>query len=191
MSPSATTTRTTFNIRTSAFTAQHFIALLLAYFLLIQTIAPPALATAQPGFSFAWLDMCVSSFASIFKKPNSPQPVAAAVPVPVKQTTEEFGVVLTQLSTAFSGHVGIEHHQPLRKVVVSANNPTGMPLNFESIDEDGTHRPYSNVAGLTGAQKIATARDDGLGLSLGGFNPGELFSGSGVPGVFARVAAVG
>lgn len=191
MSPWATTPRTnqTLNLHTSAFTAQHFIALLLTYFLLIQTIAPPALAAHRPGFSFASLGKSLASFAAIFKRPNPP--AAAVVPVAVKQSTEEFGVVLTQLSTAFSGHVGIEHHQPLRKVVVSANNPTGMPLNFESIDEDGTHRPYSNVAGLTGAQKIATARDDGAGLSLGGFSPGELFSGTGVPGVIARVAADG
>lgn len=169
---------------------QHFITLLLAYCLLIQTIAPPALAAPRQSFSFAWLGNSAASLASVFKKPNSAPPAAAAA-VPIKQSTEEFGVVLTQLSTAFSGHVGIEHHQPLRKVVVSANNPSGMPLNFESIDEDGTHRPYSNVAGLTGAQKIATARDDGTGMSLGGFNPGELFSGTGVPGVIARVAADG
>ncbi len=71
---------------------------------------------------------------------------------------------------AFTGHVGIDHHQPLRKLVVSSNNPTGMPLNFESLDADGTHRPYSNVAGLTGGLKIATARDDGTGMSLGGFS---------------------
>ena len=66
-----------------------------------------------------------------------------------------------------------------------------MPNNFESLDADGTHRPYSNVAGLTGGLKIATARDDGTGMSLGGFHPGELFSGTGVPGVIARVAADG
>ncbi|HEX5832967.1 MAG TPA: hypothetical protein VFY34_03895, partial [Pyrinomonadaceae bacterium] len=193
MSPCANKTRTGvhFNLRHSSFTVQHFVALLLAYLLLIQTIAPPALAAPRPGFSFAWLDKSVASFASIFKAPNGPQPVAAAVPVPVKQSTEEFSVVLTPLTTAFSGHAGIEHHQTLRRVVVSANNPTGMPLNFESIDEDGTHRPYSNIAGLTGAGKIATARDDGTGLSLGGFTPGELFTGTGVPGVIARVAANG
>ncbi|HEX5887480.1 MAG TPA: hypothetical protein VFY61_02205, partial [Pyrinomonadaceae bacterium] len=186
MFPCANKTRTNLTIN-----VQHFITLLLAYCLLIQTIAPPALAAPRPGFSFAWLDNSVASLTSVFKKPNSAPPATAAAAVPVKQSTEEFGVVLTQLSTAFSGHAGIEHHQPLRRVVVSANSPTGMPLNFESIDEDGTHRPYSNVAGLTGAKKIATARDDGTGLSLGGFTPGELFSGTGVPGVIARVAADG
>ncbi|HEY0730675.1 MAG TPA: hypothetical protein VGD38_21495, partial [Pyrinomonadaceae bacterium] len=186
MFPCASKTRTNLTIN-----LQHFITLLLAYCLLIQTIAPPALATARPGFSFAWLNNGVASLTSVFKKPNSAQPAAAAAAVPVKQSTEEFGVVLTQLSTAFSGHAGIEHHQPLRKVVVSANSPSGMPLNFESLDEDGTHRPYSNVAGLTGAKKIATARDDGTGMSIGGFVPGELFSGTGVPGVIARVAADG
>jgi RHS repeat-associated protein len=193
MSLSANSTRVsnTSTFQPAASTARTFITLLLTYCLFLQTLAPPALAAPRTGFSFAWLDKSVSSLASIFKNPKTNRPAVAAPAVFVKPATEEFGVVLTPLSTAFSGHVGIEHHQPLRTVVVSANNPTGMPINFESIDEDGTHRPYSNVAGLTGGRKIATARDDGTGSSLGGFTPGELFVGTGVPGVIARVAANG
>ena len=177
-----------------AFTAQSFITLLLMYCLLLQTLAPPALAAPLgpgKGFSFAWLDKGVSSLAAIFERPKTNPPPFATAAVPVTPTTEEFGVVLTPLTTTFSGHAGIEHHQPLRTVVVTANSPNGMPLNFESIDEEGTHRPYSNVAGFTGGLKIATARDGGTGLSIGGFAPGELFVGTGAPGVIARVAADG
>ena len=120
---------------------QVFIALLLTYCLLLQILAPPALATPQAGYSFAWLDKGVSSVAALFKSPKVNQPPpnpAAALVIPAP---EEFGVVLTPVTTAFTGHIGIEHHQPLRKLVVSANNPTGMPGNFESLDADGTHRP--------------------------------------------------
>ena len=167
------------------------ISLLLSYCLLIQILAPPALATPSAGYSFAWLDKGVSSVAAIFESPNAAKPPSNSAAALITPATEEFGVVLTPVTTAFTGHIGIEHHQPLRKLVVSSNNPTGMPGNFESLDADGTHRPYSNVAGLTGGLKIATARDDGTGMSLGGFAPGELFSGTGVPGVIARVAPDG
>ncbi len=191
---SFTATRTSrINLQLPAFSAKRFIALVLTYCLLLETLAPPALAIQKPGFSFAWPNTGLSSLVETLKGPNMDQPPVApsAVPAPVTPATEDFGVVLTPVTTAFSAHVGIEHHQPLRKLVVSANSPSGMPLNFESIDADGTHRPYSNVAGLTGGLKIATARDDGTGLSLGGFTPGELFTGTGVPGVIARVAADG
>ncbi|HEV8427371.1 MAG TPA: RHS repeat-associated core domain-containing protein [Pyrinomonadaceae bacterium] len=174
----------------SAFIAPRFIALLLIYVLVMQTLAPPAFAAPKPGFAFSWPDSH-NSLLSIFKKPKANKPATAATIPMVQPATEEFGVVLTPLNTSFAGHVGIEHHQPLRKLVVSANNPSGMPNNFESLDADGTHRPHSNVAGLTGGLKIATARDSGTGMSLGGFNPGELFSGTGVPGVIARIAADG
>ncbi|HEU4768910.1 MAG TPA: hypothetical protein VFS77_16110, partial [Pyrinomonadaceae bacterium] len=188
MSSTATGTSRIFNLQ-----PQRLIAFLLAYCLLLQTLAPPALAIPKPGFSFAWPNVGFSSLGDVFKGPKMDQPEPAAVPAPppVTPATEDFEVVLTPLTTAFSAHVGIEHHQPLRKVVVSSNSPNGMPLNFESIDADGTHRPYSNVAGLTGGLKITTARDDGTGMSLGGFTPGELFSGTGVPGVIARIAADG
>ena len=183
-----------FNVRPSNFPAQRLIAQVLMFLLIMQTVAPPALAAPtpqRPGFSFTWLSESASSLASMFKKLKGEQPASAPPGAPVRLVTEDFGVVLTPLTTTFAGHVGIDHHQPLRKIVVSSNNPTGMPLNFESLDADGTHRPYSNVAGLTNGLKIATARDDGTGMSLGGFHPGELFSGTGVPGVIARVAADG
>jgi RHS repeat-associated protein len=192
MSPTAKRTKTTraFNFRTSAFPAHPLIAQLLVFMLLMQTIAPPALAASSQGFSLSSLGRrASSSLAAVFGTPGAGTRATSAPAVTIKPATEEFGVVLTPLSTAFAAHAGIEHHQPLRKVVVSANNPAGVPLNFETLDADGTHRPYSNVAGLTGALKIATARDDGAGMSRGGFKPGELFSATGAPGVIARVAA--
>ncbi|HEV2706799.1 MAG TPA: RHS repeat-associated core domain-containing protein [Pyrinomonadaceae bacterium] len=193
--PQRTTINCARNFRLDAFPARRFIARVLAFILLAQTIAPPALAAPTHGLSLTSLGShALSSLSSAIGKLGGGDGSARADSVQTVASmpvTEEFGVVLTPLSTAFAGHTGIEHHQPLRKVVVSSNHPTGMPLNFEALDADGTHRPHSNVAGLTGGVKIATARDDGAGISRGGFKPGELFSGTGVPGVIARVAADG
>lgn len=86
----------------------------------------------------------------------------------------------------FDRPVGIDHHQPTNKVVLSVNYPTGQPHNFEVVDIFGNRQPFSNISGLTEEVKIATARDDG-----GGFTPGELFTGTGVPGHIARISADG
>jgi len=101
------------------------------------------------------------------------------------------GVELTALSTAFNNHTGIDYHQRTRKVVVSANSTTGQPNNFELIQADGAHANFSNVSGVSGELKIATARDDGFGVSLAGFKPGDLFTSTDAPGVVARVASDG
>ncbi|HEX6623534.1 MAG TPA: hypothetical protein VF064_07460, partial [Pyrinomonadaceae bacterium] len=201
MSPKTkrTSTPRTLDLRPTAFPARRLIAQVLAFLLLAQTIAPPALAApaqgfslASQGFSLASLGSRVfSSFAAVLDRVGVGARASSAPTVAVRRAAEDFGLVLTPLSTAFAGHVGIEHHQPLRKLVVSANSPAGDPFNFESLDADGTHRPFSNLAGLTGALRIATARDAGLGTSLGGFQPGELFTGTGAAGVVARVAPDG
>lgn len=91
----------------------------------------------------------------------------------------------------FDRPVGIDHHQPTNKVVLSVNYPTGQPYNFELVDVFGNRQPFSNIRGLTEEVKIATARDDGGGKSRGGFTPGELFTGTGVPGQIARISADG
>lgn len=93
--------------------------------------------------------------------------------------------------TGFSAPVGIDHHQPTNQVVISVNYPSGQPYNFELVDIYGNHQQFSNIRGLTEEVKIATARDDGGGRSLGGFTPGELFTGTGVPGHIARISADG
>ncbi|HZB44130.1 MAG TPA: hypothetical protein VE360_02745, partial [Pyrinomonadaceae bacterium] len=99
--------------------------------------------------------------------------------------------MLTPLPTAFNQHTGIDHHQPANKLIVAANSPAGQPHNFELIAADGAHAAFSNVAGLSGEPRIAAARDDGQGRSRGGFAPGEMFAGTGLPGVIARVSADG
>lgn len=123
-------------------------------------------------------------------------PLGEAVRVPAPADTalaaqESWNVVLTPVDTEFHDHTGLDHHQPSKKLILSANAPTGEPNSFELLAADGGHAGFSNVAGLQGEVLVATARDDGQGLSRGGFQPGTLFAGTGAPGVIARLSADG
>src|SRR5215207_10330348 len=190
MSPKVKRKAATRGVRFSPTSApvRRFLAQTLAFLLFAQAAAPPALAAPAR-------DLPLASFgATLTAKFGALAGAVAARLAPARPATRavpgaEFGLVLTPLNTAFNGHVGVEHHQPLRSVVVSSNSPAGSPLNFESLDEGGAHRPFSNVGGLTGELRLALARDDGQGLSLGGFQPGELLTGTGEPGRIARVSA--
>jgi hypothetical protein len=95
-------------------------------------------------------------------------------------------ITLTPIATGFNNPIGIDHHQPSGKVVMSVNYPSGLPYNFELVASDGTRTQFSAITGFTEEVKIATARD-----ALGGFQPGELFTGTGQPGVVARIAPDG
>jgi hypothetical protein len=105
--------------------------------------------------------------------------------------TQSLGIVLKPVNTSFNGHIGISHHQPSNKVLSTAFYSSGQPNNFELIAADGTHAAFSNVAGISGELRIETARNSGQGTTDGGFTCGEVFVGSNVPGVIARIAADG
>jgi hypothetical protein len=104
---------------------------------------------------------------------------------------DNWTVVLTPVSGEFKDYVGLDYHQPSKKLLLSANTPTGQPNNFELIAADGTRSAFSNVAGLSGELLTATTRDEDQGMSRGGFFAGELLTSTGVPGVIARVNASG
>jgi RHS repeat-associated protein len=95
------------------------------------------------------------------------------------------------ISNGGTAPIGIDYHQPTNKMVFSVNYPSGDPSNFALLAADGTRTNFSSVSRLTDELKIATARDDGNGMSRGGFEPGEVFSGSGAPGVIIRIAPDG
>ncbi|HKQ04260.1 MAG TPA: LamG-like jellyroll fold domain-containing protein, partial [Blastocatellia bacterium] len=101
------------------------------------------------------------------------------------------GISLTALGSSFNNASSIDYHQPTNQLAVSVNYPTGQPRNLELIAADGAHAGFSNLAGLSARLKLATARDDGGGFSRGGFHAGELFTGTGVAGVIARISADG
>src|SRR5215217_3388049 len=104
---------------------------------------------------------------------------------------ENWNVVLTPVTSEFKDFTGLDYHASSRKLLLSANTPTGLPNNFEAIATDGSRATFSNVAGLVGDLLIATSRDDGQGMSRGGFPAGELFASTGVSGMIARVNASG
>ncbi len=104
---------------------------------------------------------------------------------------ENFNVVLTPVTAEFKDYSGLDYHHSSRKLLLSANTPGGQPNNFEGIAADGSRAVFSNVAGLDGDLLIATSRDEGQGLSRGGFPAGELFTTTGMAGAIARVNATG
>lgn len=93
-------------------------------------------------------------------------------------------LTLTQISTPFNSPIGIDYHQPTNSIVVSVNYSGGQPRNFERINFDGTHTPFSNASGFTDEVKIATVRSG----NMGGFTTGDLFTGNGVDGQIARIS---
>src|SRR5215217_738584 len=167
--------------RNSVATRQ-LVATLLALLIFLQPLAAPLFAANNSARAVR------SSKNTTYtnEAPHAKAPEATIAP----QSTS-FGVELTALGTTFNNHTGIDYHQRTRKVVVSANSTTGQPNNFELIQADGAHANFSNVSGVTGDLKIAAARDDGFGVSLAGFKPGDLFTGTDALGTVARIASDG
>jgi len=104
---------------------------------------------------------------------------------------ETWNVVLAPVTTEFKDYSGLDYHASSRKLLLSAHTPTGLPNNFEAVAADGSRSSFSNVASLNGDLVIATSRDEGQGMSRGGFPAGELFTSTGVPGAIAHVNASG
>jgi RHS repeat-associated protein/uncharacterized repeat protein (TIGR01451 family) len=113
------------------------------------------------------------------------------VTLPSNTNTLPLVPTLVPISTGFNNAVGADYHQPTNQVVVSVNYSSGLPHNFELVSANGTHTQFSNIKGLTDEVYIAAARDEGGGRSIGGFNAGEMFTGSGVGGVVVRISPDG
>ena len=96
-------------------------------------------------------------------------------------------ILLEAITTEFNNPIGIDYHQPTDSVIMSVNYPEGTPLNFERVELDGEHQPFSEYMGLTNEVKIGTARED----NLGGFEPGSLYVGNGLDGEIVRISADG
>lgn len=99
-------------------------------------------------------------------------------------------VTFTPISTAFNTPIGIDYYEPGNSVVMSVNYPGGAPLNFETVQLDGSHTPFTSVSGFTDEVKIATARSVSKG-GFGSFSPGDLFVGNGVDGQISRITGAG
>ncbi|MEO8083874.1 MAG: vWA domain-containing protein [Ardenticatenales bacterium] len=110
-------------------------------------------------------------------------PNAAAQPRPSASTIQ-----LITVATNFNNPIGIDHHAPSQGVVVSVNYPDGRPRNFELVLPTGRHQRFSNLTGFTEEVKIASVWESDC---QGGFTTGELFTGTGDPGVIARISPDG
>jgi len=97
-------------------------------------------------------------------------------------------VTFTPIATGFNNPIGIDHHVPTNQVIMSVHWTNGFPYNFELVAADGMRTQFSTIAGLSDEVKIATIRS---GPCQGGFDPGELYVGTGAAGVIARVSADG
>ena len=168
---------------------RRLLAVLLLMSLWLQVITPPvmarpvgpspipaALGKASRGV-LATLALVEESLVAFLRATFTPQ--------------EQWNVVLTAVSAEFKDYAGVDYHASSRKLVLAANTPGGQPHNFETVAADGSRAAFSNVAELDGALLIATSRDEGQGMSRGGFPAGELFTTTGVVGVIARVSASG
>lgn len=106
--------------------------------------------------------------------------------------TQVQAITLTQISTTFNSPIGIDYHEPTNSVVMSVNYASGLPLNFERVNADGSHAPFSTASGFTDEVKIATARSAAKGGFAGStMTVGDLFTGNGVDGQIARITGGG
>jgi hypothetical protein len=90
---------------------------------------------------------------------------------------------LTAIPTTFDGMMGVDYHEPTNTLVVSVNNGTGLPLDYERIKVDGTHVPFSNASGFTDEEVIYSVRSG----SAAGWTVGDLFSGNGQGGQIVKL----
>jgi RHS repeat-associated protein len=172
------------------------VAQLLIACLLLQFLAPAALASAPDARTAAVSHAGLASRTGATLRGlavGAGNMAAAALAFARAALTpqENWNVVLTPLGADFHDHTGLDYHQPSKKLILSANSPSGAPHSFELLGGDGGHSAFSNVAGFGGEVRVASARDDGQGQSRGGFHPGELFTGNGVAGAVARISADG
>ncbi|MFN8395085.1 MAG: T9SS type A sorting domain-containing protein [Bacteroidia bacterium] len=96
-------------------------------------------------------------------------------------------ITLVPIATGFNGMVGIDHYQPTNQIVVSVNYSWGAPNNLDLIAGNGAHIQYSALDSVFDELLIATAKDDGNGMSMGGFPAGTLVSGTSFAAEVLRV----
>ncbi len=96
-------------------------------------------------------------------------------------------ITLTQISTPFNGPIGIDYYEPTNSVLISANYPSGLPSNLETIAGNGTHTPFSTLSGGTDEVKVATVQS---GYTTG-FAVGDVFTGNGSDGQIVRITGAG
>jgi len=143
-----------------------------------------AAATAAPekrGFSRSGriaLVVAVSLMTSLVALVTGSAPARAA----------NTAVTLTPIAISFPNPIGIDYYQPTNEIVMSVNYPGGIPNNFDVVAADGTLSPYGSVSGLTNEVYMAGIRSSSCQQT---FQTGEVYFGTGTPGVIAKLSADG
>ncbi len=83
--------------------------------------------------------------------------------------------------------IGVDYHEPTHSLIVSVNWPSGNPNSLELVPMDGSHEPFSSLAGLEGEAMLATVREG----SGAGFVVGDVFATGMDSGRVAHVSADG
>lgn len=89
--------------------------------------------------------------------------------------------------------IAVDYQEASDSLIVSVHYKNGLPNNFVRVSRTGVITQFSNASGFPEEVYIAVAPSQncsGTGLSLGGFNVGDLFAGSGT-GTIARISADG
>lgn len=97
----------------------------------------------------------------------------------------EAQISLSQLSSGLTNLIGLDFDPLTSKLIVSLNDPTGLPNNFDYVDPtSGTATQYGTVSGLAQEVKIASVRNS----CDARWHIGDLYVGTGTPGQFARIS---
>lgn len=104
----------------------------------------------------------------------------APIPIAIAAAT----LTLTPVSTGFPNPIGIDYYQPKNEVLMSVNYFSGNPNNFVLVAPDGSQSQFSTVKGLSDEVYVVAIRGSSC---QGGFTPGDVFVGTGTPGVVAKL----
>jgi hypothetical protein len=95
-------------------------------------------------------------------------------------------VTFIETGVPFANPIGVAYHPGNQSLIVTANYPSGTPHSFNRIDIGGSTSQWSGASGQTDEVYLDIPRDN-----LGGFTPGEVFSGNGAGGQILRISADG
>ena len=94
-------------------------------------------------------------------------------------------ITLAPVDIGFPNPIDIGYDKPFNSLVVSVNYRRGEPRNFALLHAKGKFTPFGSTHGLTDEVYIAAIRPS---LCQKGFVTGDLYFGTGRPGVVARLS---
>ena len=102
---------------------------------------------------------------------------------------------LRPLATGMASPIGIDYEQVTGQVLASVNYATGVPFNFDAMQANGLFNQFSQAQSFTSTVKFGTARGPcettAPTTTTGGFNTGDIFCSTGIPGRIARLSGDG